>query len=137
MARPPRLELLRHGKILCGSVFRFFVETWNWLVGYVDNMKGDADVNPQGGHITIDRTDPDHPVIRFRADKIGNLMRDGTLEYVADNDWYVDESVHQLRKRLRVLNFKTGEITDKPGTTYSDGWEVVTDAVPISDIIGS
>ena len=70
MARPPRLEMLRHGKLLCGSVFRFFVETWNWIVGYVDNMKGDADVNPQDGHITIDRADPDHPVIRFRADKI-------------------------------------------------------------------
>ena len=69
MARPPRIEKLQHGKLLCGSVFRFFVETWNWLVGYVDNMKGDADVNPQGGHITIDRTDPDHPVVRFRADK--------------------------------------------------------------------
>ena len=69
MARPPRIEKLQHGKLLCGSVFRFFVETWNWLVGYVDNMKGDADVNPQAGHITIDRTDPDHPVVRFRADK--------------------------------------------------------------------
>lgn len=69
MARPPRIEKLRHGRLLCGSVFRFFVETWNWLVGYVDNMMGDADVNPQSGHITVDRTDPDHPVIRFRADK--------------------------------------------------------------------
>ena len=70
MARPPTIQKLRHNRLLCGRVFRFFVETWNWLVGYVDNMKGDADVNPQNGHIVVDRTDPDHPVIRFRADRL-------------------------------------------------------------------
>lgn len=70
MARPPRIEKLRHGRLLCGSVFRFFVETWNWLTAYVDNMRGDAETDPQSGYITIDRTDPDHPVIRFRADKV-------------------------------------------------------------------
>ena len=71
MARPPTIAKLKHGKILSGSVFRFFVETWNWLVGYVDNMKGDADVNPQNGHIVVDRTDPDHPVIRLRPSEDG------------------------------------------------------------------
>jgi len=70
MARPQRIEKLRHGRLLCGSVFRFFVETWNWLTAYVDNMKGDAETDPQSGYITIDRADPDHPVIRFRADKV-------------------------------------------------------------------
>ena len=135
MARPQRIEKLRHGRLLCGSVFRFFVETWNWLTAYVDNMKGDAETDPQSGYITIDRTDPDHPVIRFRADKIGKLGADGTLEFVARNDWYVNGSVHQLRQRLRILDFKTGEITDKQGTTYSDGWEVVANTVPISSII--
>lgn len=81
MARPQRLEKLRHGRLLCGSVFRFFVETWNWLTAYVDNMKGDAETDPQSGYITIDRTDPDHPVIRFRADKAagggGNYWESG------------------------------------------------------------
>lgn len=93
MARPPRIEKLRHGRLLCGSVFRFFVETWNWIVGYVDNMKGDADVNPQGGHITVDRTDPDHPVIRFRADKIAGkggdpvaVSADGPFSPVYEED---------------------------------------------------
>ncbi len=70
MARPQRIEKLRHGRLLCGSVFRFFVETWNWLTAYVDNMRGDAETDPQSGYITIDRADPDHPVIRFRADKV-------------------------------------------------------------------
>ena len=65
MAKPPRLEKLRHGRLLSGKVFRFFVETWNWLVGAFDNMRGDADINPAQGSISIDRTDPDNPVIRF------------------------------------------------------------------------
>ena len=140
MARPQRLEKLRHGRLLCGSVFRFFVETWNWLTAYVDNMKGDAETDPQSGYITIDRTDPDHPVIRFRADKVaagggGGGGLSGTVEFVADNDWYVNGSVHQFRKRLRVLDLATGQVTDKAGTTYANGWEVVTDTTPISQII--
>lgn len=96
MARPPRMEKLRHGRLLCGSVFRFFVETWNWLVGYVDNMKGDADVNPQSGYITIDRTDSDHPVIRFRADKVKGrdpvaVSADGPFSPVYEEDGETDE----------------------------------------------
>lgn len=84
MARPPRVERLRHGRLLSGSVFRFFVETWNWIVGYVDNMRGDADVNPQNGHITIDRSDPDNPVIRFRADKLQPGGAGGSVSVAAD-----------------------------------------------------
>jgi hypothetical protein len=66
---------------------------------------------------------------------IGQLSG-GTVEFVADIDWYVDGSVHQLRKRLRVLNLATGIITDKAGTTYANGWEVAANTTPISQIIG-
>ena len=83
MVRPQRLEKLRHGRLLCGSVFRFFVETWNWLTAYVDNMKGDAETDPQSGYITIDRADPDHPVIRFRADKVAAGGGDVNLDDVS------------------------------------------------------
>ena len=65
MARPPILQELKHGKILAGGAFRLFVETWNWLVHYADNLKGDADLNPANGHVKIDRTDPDNPVVRL------------------------------------------------------------------------
>lgn len=51
-------------------MFRFFVETWNWLTRYVDGLKGDLEVNPQTGYIYVDRSDPDSPVIRFRADRL-------------------------------------------------------------------
>ena len=61
----------------------------------------------------------------------------GTVEFVADIDWYVNGSVHQLRKRLRVLNLATGQVADKTGTTYTNGWEVAANTTPISSIIGS
>ena len=59
----------------------------------------------------------------------------GTVEFVADIDWYVNGSTHQIRKRLRVLNLATGAITDKAGTTYANGWEVAANTTPISSII--
>lgn len=75
MAKPPRLEKLKHGRLLSGKVFRFFVETWNWLVGAFDNMRGDADINPNEGMISVDRTDPDNLVIRF-VGKLGTATSD-------------------------------------------------------------
>lgn len=65
MAKPQILQKLRHGKLLCGAVFSKFVETWNYLIDRVENLKGDADTNPQYGHIKIDNTDPEHPVVRL------------------------------------------------------------------------
>lgn len=60
------LQYLKHGKALCGSVFGTFVETFNRLVDFHANLKGDGDVSADG-RITVDRADPAHPVIRFDA----------------------------------------------------------------------
>lgn len=70
MARPAQIQRLKHGKLLSGRVFKLFVETWNWLVGAFDNLRGDADLDPANGYIVIDRTDPDVPVIRFKPDRL-------------------------------------------------------------------
>lgn len=59
----------------------------------------------------------------------------GTVEFVADVDWYYDSSYHVLRKRLRVLDLSTGAITDKPNTTFANGWEIAAPSTPISSII--
>ena len=58
------LEYLSHGKALCGKVFARFVETYNGLVDFCANLRGDGDVAPGAGRITVDRADPVHPVIR-------------------------------------------------------------------------
>ena len=62
MSKEP-FEKLRHGKALCGKVFRTFVETFNWHTDFCRNLKGDGDVG--NGKIKVDRSDHRHPVIRF------------------------------------------------------------------------
>ena len=87
MARPPVIQKLRHNRLLCGAVFRWFVETWNWITSYVDNLRGDGDLNGQTGCITIDRTDPDAPVIRIDPNKLpkaqGDITPDGYSTEIA------------------------------------------------------
>lgn len=75
MPRPPRVERLRHGRLLSGKPFAFFVETWNWLSRAFDNLKGDADINGQNGHVHVDWTDSDSPVIRLV--NLQNLLAGG------------------------------------------------------------
>lgn len=61
------LEYLRHGKALCGNVFRRFVETFNFHNDFISNLKGDADLQVVGGKVNVDRTDERHPVIRCQG----------------------------------------------------------------------
>lgn len=62
-----------------------------------------------------------------------NQSGDLSVEFVADNDW--DSTNHILRKRLRVLNLRTGAVTDKANTTYENGWEVMAETTGISTIL--
>ena len=61
------LEKLEQGKALCGRNFPGFVKTFNWLVDFCRNLKGDADVDALNGRVTVDTADAAHPVIRFNA----------------------------------------------------------------------
>lgn len=65
MARPPLIQKLDHGKLITKGTFPLFVETYNAVNARVDNLKGDYDVNPATGNITVDANDWEHPVIRF------------------------------------------------------------------------
>lgn len=67
MAKLAAPQLLKKGLAFCGANFPRIVETWNWLVNVAQNAKGDADVNPKTGKITIDRTDAHNPVIRCKG----------------------------------------------------------------------
>lgn len=66
----PALQYLRHGKALCGKVFKRFVETFNYHNDFIANLKGDGDLQKSDGCIEIDRTDPTHPVIRLNKQKL-------------------------------------------------------------------
>ena len=63
------LQYLKHGKSLCGRVFGTFVETFNRLVDFHANLKGDGDVSDDG-LVTVDRADPAHPVIRLNRSRL-------------------------------------------------------------------
>lgn len=69
MARPQVVEYLKHGKALCGKVFRHFVETFNFVVRATVNLKGDADLPGATKGIKVDKTDPENPIIRL----VGNF----------------------------------------------------------------
>lgn len=76
MAKPSYLQNIEKGKLLTGNNFPEFVNTWNYTIARVENLKGDRDSNPENGHITVDSTDPEHPVIRF----VGKDAEDGGSE---------------------------------------------------------
>lgn len=84
-------QYLKHGKALCGKVFGQFVDTFNALVDIAVNVKGDADVNNGEGHVSFDRSDPLHPVIRCKGcegsgsdvkanEKSGLSVKDGEID---------------------------------------------------------
>ena len=112
MAANP-VQFLRHGKALCGKVFRTFVETFNWLVMFSQNLKGDRDCDPAAtGKITVDRTDPDHPVIRCTG------CGDGSVDVVTDVSISYDTSTNSIvltcaKKTITVL----GEASASPATS--------------------
>lgn len=128
MPRPPRVERLRHGRLLSGKPFAFFVETWNWLSRAFDNLKGDADTNGQNGHIHVDWTDSDSPVIRLV--NLQNLLAGGgggggesitasgtiaiSVDYVTssgDSDFAAHPYAIRIRRGTLTYNAGTGALS--------------------------
>ena len=110
MARPAVLQFLQRGKLLCGKLFPGFVETFNYTVNRCENLKGDRDTDPQSGHITVDNTDPEHPVIRLaKQDKGGGGEgASGTVTVVTSVAY--DTSTHALTMKKQSLTVKNGAI---------------------------
>ena len=86
MARPQILQELRHGKLLTKENFPQFVDTFNYTVKRLENLKGDADTRPNGGWVTVDNTDPEHPVIRLK--NTPSVVGGGAQEY--KEPWTLD-----------------------------------------------
>lgn len=84
MAKPQILQRLKPGKFVWPGLFPFFAATWNWLLDSWDNLRGDFDENPKLGAITVDRTNPDRPVIRLRTDNL--KLGGGGSELVKGDD---------------------------------------------------
>lgn len=69
MAQPQTIQKLKRGKALCGKTFGGFVDTFNWLVDFCLNLKGDRDADKVNGTVTVDRADTSAPVIRCTGGK--------------------------------------------------------------------
>ena len=122
--KPGVVQELKHGKLLTRRVYPFFVDTWNWVVRNVNNLKGDNDVRPDG-LITVDRTDPDAPVIRFRLDLLKDFF--GTGGEVSPKPWdIVPASDGEEDYRIFVRRYyQVGGVLRE----YSTGEERVEDFV--------
>ena len=62
--RPAILCKLKKGKAL--AAHQGFVDTFNWLVDFCSNLKGDGDVD-RNKAITVDKTIDDRPVIKAKG----------------------------------------------------------------------
>ena len=85
MAKPQIVQKLRHDKLLTQKNFPSFVDTFNYFGDFIENLKGDADVRPDNGCITVDRSNPDHPVIRFNGSREG-----GSHQTIYTEPWTID-----------------------------------------------
>lgn len=74
MARPQKLQRLRHGRIFSAGAFPGIVGTWNWLCDIVESWVGDRDLGGDGC-IYVDRTNLDVPVIRLDEVKLGRRLK--------------------------------------------------------------
>lgn len=114
------LQYLKHGKALCGKVFGTFVETFNRLVDFHANLKGDGDVSDDG-LVTVDRADPAHPVIRLDRSKLPTGGSSGGGE--GDDEPGEDDEAACVTS----LNSETGDMAVIGGK----GIEVTTDGKTI------
>ena len=80
MAKPQTIQELKPNKFIWPRIFPFFAATWNWLVNAFDNLRGDYDVNRREGFITIDKTNADRQVIRFRKDRLMSFLNNALKE---------------------------------------------------------
>lgn len=104
-------QYLEGGKILTGGNFPKFVETWNWLVDFCRNLRGDGDVAPFDGQVSVDKASIKHPVIRLTktipTDAGGGGEATPTWKYGRFRVETVDTSKVQL-SNCRI--FATGKI---------------------------
>ena len=127
MAANP-IQYLKHGKALCGKVFKTFVETFNWHTSFCLNLKGDGDFPASQGRISLDRSNPDFPVIRCK----GCTSSEGSAAPVA-----VDKSCFRFESRETTDGSMVYNLVDCyysiGGCLYHSNDIPVTGLVPATD----
>lgn len=89
------------------------VDTLNWMRDFCGNLSGDAD-NSTGGSITVDVSDPHHPVIRFTG-KVSS-GGGGTPAATLPGCFEIDASTGALLNRYVAVG---GQIYEAPAKTIT------------------
>ena len=79
MARPPVLCKLEKGKVIDAQPG--FVDTFNWMVDFINNLIGEGEEIAGKSDLRVDRTVDDHPVIRG-----GGKGGGGGKDYIPGDD---------------------------------------------------
>lgn len=81
--KPVILQKLKHGKLLNHKTAPQFVETFNYIVDWINNFRGDGQIGDGSeGNIFVDGSNDARPVVRFE----GELSSSGG----GSSDSYVD-----------------------------------------------
>lgn len=104
MAKPTILTRLVKGKLI--DAFPGFVETFNYIVDFIENLKGEGDMEPDDDNgnrkVWLDRSTADYPVIRGggKGDELEFLSGDDSnvlfTEEVLENKTIVKIDVYYV-----------------------------------------
>ena len=121
--RPQALQHLKHGKFICEQVYPSFVETWNYIIERLENIKGDGDQRgnvgdgeSRDGYIKFDTTDPEHPVIRF----IKNPYEKESEGTGFKGAWYYNTTTHLFENSYVQVGNQIYDVTHTPQTQDGD-----------------
>ena len=93
--RPPILCKLKKGKLIDADDNKGFVDTFNWMVDFINNLCGDGDLD-KGKLITLDRTIDDRPVIRGGGGMVLKCGDDSNIVFTPDTDGKIKVDVYYV-----------------------------------------
>jgi len=108
--RPPFLCKLKKGKVIDADDNKGFVDTFNWMVDFINNLRGDGDLD-NGKSIRLDRTIDDRPVIRGGGgssrlaepfDYVVEASEDTPSRYVKGGEFWFDGELHVVTADLPI-----------------------------------
>lgn len=110
--RPAVLCKLKKGVILDAQ--QGFVDTFNWMVDFINNLKGEGEVDDGKSDLVVDRSVSDNPVIRGGSKDSGG----GSGIKVIGTDATYADGVKELTIASGDDSYVVGSVTeddDNPG----------------------
>lgn len=116
MARPAILCKLQKGTLIDAQPH--FVDTFNWMVDFINNLKGEGEIKPNESTLVVDRTDSAAPVIRGGGKGGGELAVTGTDGSSVTGTKIRFETASDANVKVSVAAGSGGEIVATVGVYY-------------------